>query len=104
MSEFHHISETLENILNKLNRLEMAIHQKTKPFMSIDEASQYTGIPKQTLYQFTSKKRIPFHKLNGRRLFFAVCDLDEYILNKKNRNKSNSEIESEAITRLVVER
>ena len=82
----------------------MAIHHKSKPFLTIDEASQYTGIPKQTIYQFTSKGRIPFHKLNGRRLFFSVEDLNEFILNKKNRNKSNLEIESEAITQLVTER
>ena len=104
MSEFHHISEVLDSILNKLNRLEMAVHHKSKPFLTIDEASQYTGIPKQTLYQFTSKGRIPFHKLNDRRLYFSIDDLNEFILNNNNRRKSNAEIETEAITQLITER
>lgn len=104
MSDFHHISVTLEQILNKLHRLEMISVQKSKPFLNIDEASEYTGIPKQTLYQFTSKSRIPFHKLNDRRLYFSVEDLNEFILNKQNHHKSNDEIKTEALTRIATEK
>jgi len=48
-----------------------------KPF-NVDEACQYLGVPKGTLYQLTSKKRIPFHK-RGRKLFFYQDQLDSWI-------------------------
>jgi len=104
MQEFHHFNNTLEEILKKLSRLELATYQKEAPFLTIDQVTKYTGIPKQTIYQYTSKGRIPFYKLNDRRLYFSKTDIDNFILSRSNRHKSNAEIESEAITRIVTER
>ncbi len=90
-----------EKILSKLIRIEKALSQKEKPFLNIVEASEYLKLPKATLYSYTSRGIIPYHKLNDRRVYFSIEDLNEFILNKKNRYKSNSEIEAEAATRVV---
>lgn len=68
--------------------------QPTKP-LNIDEASEYTGLPKNTLYQLTSSRGIPHQKL-GRRLTFLTHQLDEWILSRKRRTRQ--EIEEEAVT------
>ncbi len=95
------ISQALDNINEKLDRLNKLTLSKERPFISISEASDYLQLPKATLYSYTSRGIIPYHKLNDRRVYFSIEDLNEFILNKKNRYKSNSEIEAEAATRVV---
>ena len=63
--------------------------EKKKPFLSIDEASQYLGISKNTLYSYTSKGILPFYKMQRRKIYFRIEDIDEFVLNEKNRMKSN---------------
>lgn len=46
--------------------------------LTIDEASEYTGHKKATLYKKSSSREIATYKL-GKRLMFAKADLDEYI-------------------------
>ena len=104
MEEFKNISETLERVLIEIERLQKIASQREKPFLTIDEASEYLGISKATIYGYTSKGIIPFHKLQDRRLYFDINDLNEFVLNPKNRHKSVSEIKSEAVTRIVTGR
>jgi len=93
MSQKINFHDQLNQIHLKLDKISAALTNREKPFLNIDEACQYTGIPKPTLYGFTSKGIIPFHKLNGRRVYFEIKDLDNFIL--KNRIKSNAEIKNE---------
>lgn len=46
--------------------------------LTVQEAADYLSIPKSTLYQFTSKKQIPFHK-RGKKLYFYQDDLDKWV-------------------------
>lgn len=78
------LNQHFERMEYKLEMLIRAMELKEKPFMTMDEASAYTGIPKNTLYQYTSENRLPFHK-NGKRVFFKVTDLNRFVLNDKNR-------------------
>ena len=48
------------------------------PWMSVDEACEYLGIPKQSLYKLTSAKAIP-HAKPGNRLLFKREDLDAWL-------------------------
>jgi excisionase family DNA binding protein len=98
------IYQPVEEISAKLGRLEKDSIKQEKPFLTIDEASKYLGISKNTIYQYTFKGKIPYHKLHGRRLYFNKNDIDNFILNKNNRYKSNDEIESKAFTRVVLDR
>ncbi len=92
----NNVSELLEQIDRKLSRLEKIAFNREKPFLNIDEAAFYTGIPKNTLYGFTSKGRIPFYKLNDRRLYFSIDDLNDFVLSRKNYHKSDSQLENGA--------
>ena len=58
-------------------------------FLSIDEASSYLSLAKQTLYGFTSKRTIPFIK-RGKRLYFKKSDLANWL--NEGRKLSSIEI------------
>ncbi len=94
--------QEIGQILDELRSLKSIIIEKHKPFLNIDQASNYLGIPKNTLYGYTSKGIIPFYKLQGRRLYFKIEDLDKFVLNSKNRYSSQEEIEEKAATKIVV--
>lgn len=53
-----------------------------KKFYSIDEIATLFGIPKSALYQLTAKKLIKHYK-PGRRLYFTIEDVNNYILNSE---------------------
>jgi len=91
-------------ILQKLNTIQKIILKNNKPFLDINEASEYLGISKNTLYVYTSKSIIPHYKLQGRKIYFKVDELDEFILNQKNRVESNRAIDEEASTRIVLKK
>lgn len=82
-----------DDILIALNRIEQLLLKtldkqgapmETVALLSIEEASEYLNIPKTTLYQYTSQRKIPFSK-PGRRLLFRKSDLDAFVAcNTKN--------------------
>jgi excisionase family DNA binding protein len=41
----------------------------SKPYLSMEELSRYTGIPKGTLYKMTHRREIPFSKPGGTLIF-----------------------------------
>ncbi len=61
-----------------------------KQILSIDEASKYLGIPKATLYGYTSRREIPFQKV-GRAIKFNREALNEWLQEKKCKTKSEIE-------------
>ncbi len=89
------ILEKLESILNSLQ-------EKQRPFLSVNEAAQYLGISKNSLYLYTSQKAIPHFKLRNRKIYFAISDLDKFALDRRFRVAAEEEIEREASTRLAI--
>lgn len=59
---------------------------------SLQEAAAYLQLAPQTLYGFTSKRKIPFIK-KGKKLYFKLTDLEKWL--EAGRKKSKSEIERE---------
>ena len=59
---------------------------------SISEAANYVNLSPQTLYGFTSKRKIPFIK-KGKKLYFKKDDLDKWL--ETGRKKSKDEIQDE---------
>lgn len=57
------------------------------PWMSVDQAADYVGIPKQSLYKLTAAKAIP-HAKPGNRLLFNREDLDAWV--EQHREGSSS--------------
>jgi excisionase family DNA binding protein len=96
--------ELYNRIYNKLVDIEKLLLQKDKPFMNIDEASEYLQLSKQTLYAYTSKNVIPYYKMQGRRVYFKKEELDNFVLDKNSRLSSQEEIESKAATYMVTKR
>ena len=93
----------LDPIYEELKQIKALLINKERPFLTLDEASAYLGgISKFTLYGYTSKQILPFYKLQGRKLYFKIEDLDRFVLNAKNRVKSKEEIDSEAATKLLM--
>ena len=58
-------------------------------FFSLVQAAEFLKLAKQTLYGFTSKRKIPFIK-KGKKLYFKVSDLEKWL--ETGRKKSKSEI------------
>lgn len=50
-----------------------------KPFMDMKEASNYLGISINTLYLYNQRKLIPFYKPTGRKIYFKISDLNNFI-------------------------
>jgi excisionase family DNA binding protein len=63
--------------------------QEQDKIFTIQEASVFLNLARQTLYGFTSKNEIPFIK-RGKKLYFRKTDLEKWLLEGK--RKSNSEI------------
>lgn len=79
----------------------MKPHEQKKierPFISLEEACEFLSIAKSTMYQKTFLKTIPFYKMN-RKILFKVSELKDYV--ESHRVKTQSEIETEAMTNLV---
>jgi excisionase family DNA binding protein len=77
----------------RLRVLEKAILQQKKIF-TFDEACDYTGFSRSYMYKITSQ--LPFSKPNGKTLFIAKDDLDNWLLS--NRSKSSQQRDYEAAT------
>ena len=60
--------------------------------LSIDEASEFLHIPKATLYQFTSTRKIPFQKV-GKKILFFKQELISWV--EAGKKKTKKEIEAE---------
>ena len=87
--------EELENIINSSVRKAIneqkitSDHPTQDKILSIQEATIFLNLAKQTLYGFTSRNEIPFIK-RGKKLYFQKSDLENWLLVGK--RKSNSEI------------
>lgn len=64
-----------------------------KALMSVEEAARFLNLAKSSLYQLTSRNEIPFVK-RTRKLYFSRPDLENWLLEGK--QKSKTEIEREA--------
>jgi excisionase family DNA binding protein len=50
-----------------------------KPFLTFQEAIQFTGLSKSHLYKLTSKGLIPHSKPTGKLIFFERIKLEEWL-------------------------
>lgn len=64
----------------------------TKALLTLEECANYMGMKKNTLYQMTSKRRIPHYKPGGRLVYFDLDEVNAWL--KSNRIAPQSEIEN----------
>lgn len=89
--------EQFKAILEKLSEIKMALVKREREFLSLAEACEYLNLSRHTLYSYVKKELLPFFKLQNRRLYFRISDLNNFILNKKNYNMSQEQIEQIAL-------
>ena len=53
-----------------------------RKYLSIKELSEYLGIPKHTIYSWTSMKKIPYVKL-GRAIRFDMTEIESWIKERR---------------------
>lgn len=82
----------LEVIERTFSQIQFFSTQEERP-LSVNEAAEFLGIPKNTLYSLTSRRKIPVHK-RGKHLFFFKPELTAWV--KEGRQKTVSEIQAEA--------
>ncbi|MBA2612578.1 MAG: helix-turn-helix domain-containing protein [Bacteroidetes bacterium] len=58
--------------------------QDEDEFFNVQQASQYLKMPVTTLYDYTSNKKIPFHK-KGKKLHFSKHELNAWMKTKKEK-------------------
>ncbi|HPR17464.1 MAG TPA: helix-turn-helix domain-containing protein, partial [Candidatus Cloacimonadota bacterium] len=78
--------------------------KKQKKFMDLSEACEFLKLKPATLYSYNVKRVIPFYRLRGRKIYYRIEDLENFILNEQNLVKSNDQIEAEAIENLLKEK
>lgn len=81
-------------IMEQLDRIEKMI-RAGKTVMSLEEASEYTGISRSYLYKLTAKGEIPFSKPRGKMIYFSKEKLDQWLLS--DARKSKNELKTEAL-------
>ncbi|WP_420151398.1 helix-turn-helix domain-containing protein [Spirosoma sp.] len=87
------ISQHLYEQKQVLARIERLLSAQ-KETLTLEEASAYTGISKSYIYKLTSSNSIPHYKPEGKIIYFDRDELDCWL--KRNRIKTNDEIEQEA--------
>lgn len=92
----------MDNILEKLNAIERKIEELAalnKDVLNFKEAARYLDVSRSHLYKLTYRKEIPHFKPRGKQVFFERKELDQWLL--QNRQKTKAEIEQSAIDYVV---
>ena len=71
-----------------------SVSLNTKEVLSADEAARYCCISLSHLYKLTSARKIPYHKPEGKMLYFLRSDLDAWLLS--NRVATMDELDQQA--------
>lgn len=86
---------TLQDISNKLDRIEELTLIGAKTVLDLEETALFTGMSIGHIYRLTSGKQIPHFKKN-RKLYFKKAELEDWMLEQK--ILTEDEIQSRAST------
>lgn len=86
---------TLQDISNKLDRIEELTLIGAKTVLDLEETALFTGMSTGHIYRLTSGKQIPHFKKN-RKLYFKKAELEDWMLEQK--ILTEDEIQSRAST------
>ena len=70
------------------------VTEERQQMLTIEEAAKYLSLSKHTVYKMTAEHQIRFYKPSGKRIYFDVADLTEWM--KSRMVKSNAETDMEA--------
>ncbi len=83
-----------QEILEKLTTIEKLLKNQIEKPLTLEEAARYLDLSTSTLYKMTSSNKICFYKPNGKRIYFAKCELNTWLL--RNPVKTEAKVEQEA--------
>lgn len=92
-------SETFSAILNRIESLIKDQGLSVKEVLSLTDACLYLGISKSHLYKLTSTGRIPYYKPMGKKLYFKLSELNQWLL--RNRSETMEELDQKASNYLI---
>ena len=64
----------------------------TKKILTLEEATQFLGYSKSTIYKLTSSGILPFSKPNGKKIYFERDLLEKWMLSNKTKSNYDREI------------
>ena len=82
----------LKIIINEAIELGLKQQQVQEEFFNVKEASMFLKMPVTTLYDYTSNKKIPFHK-KGKTLHFSKHEISAWMKTKQRKEVNNESIE-----------
>lgn len=89
----------LEERLERIENLLRVQGHQSKVAFNMEEASEYTGLSKSTIYKLTSGGKIPYSQPGNKLIWFKKSDLDDFMLS--NRHATTAEIQAEAVSRVT---
>jgi len=66
-----------------------------RPFLPFEKACEYLSVKPATLYSYVHTNKLSCFKVNGRRIYFLIDDLYNFVINENNLVKSVQQIEKE---------
>ena len=69
---------------------------ENKPFLTLHDVAQLTGLKKTTLYTYMNKGLITYYRPNSKHVFFRLSDVNDLIF--RNKSTSKAQIEREALS------
>jgi len=84
----------LSELIAKINTLNTTLMKVANKPLSLEEAANYLDVSESFMYKATHRNLIPHYQPGGKKIYFKIEDLDEWIF--RNRVKSNEELENEA--------
>jgi len=90
----------IERKLEELAALNKELAALNKETLNLKEAARYLNVSCSHLYKLTYTKEIPHYKPRGKQIYFEKRELDQWLL--QNRQKTKAEIEQAAIDYVVV--
>ena len=87
---------TITNIQlqSELQQIKQLLLLNNKTVLTPDEVSLMYGLSKDYLYHLTSERVIPFHKPNGKKIFFDKEEVENWLL--QNRQDTVEETQQKA--------
>jgi excisionase family DNA binding protein len=83
--------DRIENLLENLSQAEKSV-EVPEEILTIEQASEFLNLSKNTLYGYVQKSKIPVSK-KGKRLYFSKLELLDWV--KSGKKQSQSEIDNE---------
>lgn len=93
----------MNEIMKRLDRLEVLTLLAAKSVLTLDEVCLLTGLAKSTVYKMTANRVIPhYHAEGGKHLYFKKDEVEEWLT--RNRVSSQTEDEQRAVNEYFTKR